>query len=150
MRKGAVLVELKRLKPIQIRPVVADRHLAVLAIWRSYTGAGPTSLAEEGFNTATTHPSALSCSFPLPRSLSHAQRRRRARHYRRKLRHCIASPLPHHFPIERANSSVLLRATISTPLPNPSSLGMGALPFLPRWSRQSTVELQARRGQHKL
>ena len=126
-----VLVELKCLMPIQIRRVVADRHQATLAIWQPYASMGSTSLAGEGFNTTTTHPSALSRSFPLPRSLSHPQRRRQARHCRRKLRHRVASPSPHHFPIEHANSYALIHATISTPLPSPSSLGMGTLPFPP-------------------
>ena len=111
--------------------MVADRHLAVLAIWRLYAGVDPTSLDEEDFNTATMRSSALSRSFPLPHSLSHPQRQRQAGHCRRKLCHRVAPPSPHHFPIERANSSALLRATISTPLPSPSSLGMGALPFSP-------------------
>jgi len=131
VRKGAVSVELKQLRPIQIKPLVADRHLAVLTIWRSYTGVGPTSLAGEDFNTTMTHLSALSRSFPLRRSLSHLLRQRRARHYRHKFWHRVGPPSLHHFPIERANSSALFRATISTPLPSPSSLGMGALPFLP-------------------
>ena len=32
----------------------------MLAVWRSYTCIGPTSLAGEGFNTTTTRLSALS------------------------------------------------------------------------------------------
>ena len=71
VRKEAVSVVLKRHKPSQSRPVVADRRQAVLTIWRPYVGACPTSLAREAFNIATMCPSAFSRSFPLPRSLSH-------------------------------------------------------------------------------
>ena len=71
MRKGTVLVELKRLMLILIEQVVADRPQAVLTIWWPYAGVGPTSLAGEGFNITMMLPSALSRSFPIPRSLSH-------------------------------------------------------------------------------
>ena len=128
---------------------VADWGQARHTAWWPYADDG-----QSGQGSTGSKGMCLYCSpyFALaPHSLSRPRQSKtehRAAMPSPSLCHARSLPLLHHFPINRANSSALFRASTSTPLPSTSILGRGTFCGFRHWcSRRSVAELHARRGQ---